>query len=43
MQLDNGEQPHCYQVPKDRYMHMYFEMLELVYKEVEGRYNQTDF
>ena len=35
-QLDNGEHPHCYQVPKNReYRHVYFDLLELVFGEVE--------
>ena len=41
--LDDGEQPHCYEVPKDRYRHAYFEVLELAYGEVERRFDQADF
>ncbi len=41
--LDDGEHPHNHQVPKDRYRHIYFEVLELVYGEIESRFNQADF
>ncbi len=41
--LDDGEHPHNYQVPKDRYRHIYFEVLELVYGEIENRFDQADF
>ena len=41
--LDNRVQPHCYQVPKDRYRHLYFEALELAFGEVERRFEQPDF
>ncbi len=41
--LDDGEHPHNYQVPKDRYRHIYFEVLELVYGEIESRFDQADF
>ena len=41
--LDDGEQPHCYQGPKERYRHIYFEVLELAYGEIERRFKQPDF
>ena len=41
--LDDGVQPHCYQTPKDRYRHLYFEALELASGEVERRFKQSDF
>ena len=41
--LDDGEHPHNYQVPKDRYRHIYFEVLVLVYGEIEKRFDQADF
>ena len=41
--LDEGEQPHCYQGPKERYRHIYFEVLELAYGEIERRFKQPDF
>ena len=40
--LDEGERPHCYLEPKDRYRHIYYETLELVSGEVERRFNQPD-
>ena len=42
-QLDDGVQSHCYQTPKDRYRHLYFEVLELACGEVERRFEQPDF
>ena len=41
--LDEGDQPHRYQEPKERYRHIYFEALEVVYGEVERRFDQSDF
>lgn len=41
--FDEGEQPHCYQIPKERYRHLYFEALECAYGEVERRFKQADF
>ena len=41
--LDDGCEPHCYQTPKERYRHIYFEVLELVKGEVERRFKQADF
>ena len=40
--LDEGENPHCYLEPKDRYRHIYFEAIELVTGEVERRFDQPD-
>ena len=41
--LDEGVVPHRYQSPKERYRHIYFEVLELVKGEIERRFNQADF
>ena len=41
--LDEGDQPHRYQAPKDKYRHAYFEVLELVSGEIERRFDQADF
>ena len=41
--VDEGAAPHCYQSPKERYRHIYFEVLELVKGEIERRFNQADF
>jgi len=40
---DSGDDPHCYREPKDRYRHLYFEVLELASGEIERRFNQSDF
>lgn len=40
--LDEGENPHRYLNPKDRYRHCYFEAIELVAGEVERRFDQPD-
>ena len=40
--LDEGASPHQYQVPKDRYRHAYYEVMELAAGEVERRFNQSD-
>lgn len=40
---DNGEHPHQYLVPKDKYQHTYFETLELAVGEIERRFEQSDF
>ena len=40
--FDGGENPHSYEQPKDRYRHIYYEVLELVTGEVERRFNQPD-
>lgn len=39
--FDDGESPHRYVEPKDRYRHIYYEALELVAGEVE-RFDQPD-
>ena len=41
--LDEGIAPHRYQSPKERYRHIYFEVLELVKGEIKRRFNQADF
>jgi len=40
--LDEGTSPHCYLVPKDRYRHFYFEVMELAAGEIEKRFDQSD-
>ena len=40
--IHDGEGPHCYLEPKDRYCHIYYEALEVVAGEVEQRFDQTD-
>lgn len=40
--FDQGESPHIYSCPKDRYRHAYFEALELASGEVEKRFDQAD-
>ena len=40
--LDEGVVPHHYQSPKERYRHIYFEVLELVKRDIE-RFNQANF
>ena len=40
--LDEGASPHQYLVPKDRYHHAYFEVMELAAGEVERRFKQSD-
>ena len=40
--FDEGETPHRYVEPKDRYRHIYYEALELVAGEVERRFDQPD-
>ena len=37
--LDEGIAPHRYQSPKERYRHIYFEVLELV----KGEIGEADF
>ena len=39
---DDGEHPHQYLVPKDKYRHTYFETLELAIGEIERRFEQSD-
>lgn len=41
--LDDGAVPHCYQSPKERYWHLYFEVLDLAKRKIERRFDQTDF
>jgi hypothetical protein len=40
---DSGDDPHNYTEPKDRYRHLYFEVLELASGEIERRFKQSDF
>ena len=40
--LDEGDHPHRYDSPKDKYRHDYFEMLELATGEIERRFEQPD-
>ena len=40
--FDDGATPHSYEIPKDRYRHMYFEVTELTAGEVEKRFIQKD-
>ena len=40
--FDEGENPHRYLIPKDRYRHIYYEAIELVAGEVERRFDQPD-
>ena len=40
--FDEGSSPHQYLVPKDRYRHAYFEVMELATGEVERRFDQSD-
>ena len=40
--FDEGENPHRYLEPKDRYRHIYFQAIELVAGEVERRFDQPD-
>ena len=40
--FDEGETPHRYVEPNDRYRHIYYEALELVAGEVERRFDQPD-
>ena len=40
--LDDGSSGHVYRSPKDRYRHVYFEVLELASGEVERRFEQSD-
>lgn len=40
--FDDGEGPHRYLEPKDRYHYIYYEALEVVAGEVERRFDQTD-
>ena len=40
--LDDGDHPHRYDSPKDKYRHDYFEMLELATGEIERRFEQPD-
>ena len=42
-QYDSGDDPHCYRELKDRYRHLYFEVLELASGEIERRFKQSDF
>lgn len=41
--LDDGDAPHRYKTPKERYRHIYYQALELVKGEIERRFNQPDF
>ena len=41
--LDEGDSPHRYLNPKDKFRHDYFEALELAAGEVERRLDQSDF
>ena len=43
LRLDDGSQQHRYQSPKGYYRHQYFETLDLFLRELEDRFNQTDF
>ena len=38
---DSGDDPHCYREPKDRYRHLYFEVLELASGEIERMFKQS--
>ena len=40
--LDEGACPHRYLIPKDKYRHVYFEVLELADGEIERWFNQSD-
>ena len=40
---DDGSHPHSYEIPKDRYMHFYYEALDMAYGEIERRFHQEDF
>ena len=40
--LNDGSAPHRYEIPKQRYCHIYFEVLDMVKGEVEQRFNQAD-
>ena len=40
--IRDGEGPHHYLEPKDRYRHIYYEAQEVVAGEVEQRFDQTD-
>ena len=40
--LDDGDSPHCYSSPKDKYRHGYFEVFELAAGEIERRFEQSD-
>ena len=39
--IDDGSAPHRYETPKERYRHLYFEVLDMIKGEVE-RFNQDD-
>ena len=41
-QYDQGETPHKYPTPKDRYRNAYLEAIELAYSEIERRFEQSD-
>ena len=40
--FDEGENPHSYLIPKDRYNHIYYEAIKLVAGKVERRFDQPD-
>ena len=40
--IDDGSTPHRYKTPKERYRHIYFEVLDVIKGEVERRFNQDD-
>ena len=39
---DDGDSPHRYSSPKDKYRHDYFEVFELAAGEIERRFEQSD-
>ena len=39
---DQGEPPHQYLAPRDKYRHSYFETLELAFGKIERRFEQSD-
>ena len=39
---NDGSMPHHYQTQKDQYMHIYFEVLEVIVGEIERRFDQPD-
>jgi len=40
--FNTGENPHYYSVPNNRHRHIFFEALEVVFGEVERRFEQSD-
>jgi len=40
--IDQGSSPHRYACAKDMYHQVYYEALDLVYEEVERRFQQSD-